>query len=60
MKKKLSLKERFHRYMCTLEDRGRWDPIFILYLLWELLRISSLAVITYLFYRFVKAYILWI
>lgn len=60
MKKKLSFKERFHKYMCTLEDRGFWDPLFVVYLIGEALRITVLVSIIWLIYKFSKEYILWV
>lgn len=60
MKKKLSLRERFHKYMCTLENRSWNDPIFLLYLLYEACRISVLVWIAYSAYRVVKYALTWI
>lgn len=60
MKNKLTWKERFHKYMCSLEDRGYNDPIFILYLFAEAIRISAIIWIVWTFYRIIKFYLTWI
>ncbi len=56
----LELKKRFHKYMCSLEDRGTNDPIFYVYLLFELMRVSILVYIIYYFYKFLKDFYLWV
>lgn len=55
----LNFKKRFHKYMCTLEDRGYRDPIFIVYLLFELTRMTALVVAVYCVYRMFQIGIQW-
>lgn len=54
MKKKLSIRQRLDRYFLTLESRGRLDPIFFIFLLYQMTKITCLVVVVYAVYRMVS------
>lgn len=56
----LQFKKRFHKYMCSIEDHDWKSPIFLLYLLFEGIRISILGLFIYFIYKFFKSWIEWI
>lgn len=54
----LKFKKWFHKYMCNLEDSSYFSPIFLLYLIFELIRVSMLIMVVYFFYKLINEYIL--
>jgi hypothetical protein len=55
----LKFKKNFHEYMCSLEDRGRFDPLYILYLVFEVTRILFFLTMVYYLYTLVKNFSVW-
>lgn len=53
MKKKLSIRQKIDKYFLTIESRGKADPVFFFYLLFEATRIGFLIFVIYMVVRWI-------